>query len=165
MRTGPDARTVAPARGRGRSREHGVALLLAVAVLAALGVISLTALTLARMERVTGLAAIARVQARGAAEGALSQARLGWPSSSTPVGPGNETGLARFSVPGPADGQASVRALGGAVYALEASGVRRSAAGDVLASVRVELLVRLAGPDSNSLVRPIPYLRGWRLLP
>jgi len=145
--------------------EHGIALLLAITVLAALGVISVTALTLARTERAAGLAAIARVQARGAAEGALALALLGWPNSSTPVAAGDETSLARFSVPGPADGQAKVRALGGPVYALEASGVRRSAAGVLLAAVRLELLVLLGGPDSNSIVHPRAYPRGWRLLP
>jgi len=147
------------------AQERGIALLLAIVVLAALGVISLTALTLAQMERVSGLAALARVQARGAAEGALALARLGWPSSSTPVAVGNVTTLAHFSVPGPADGLARVRALGGPIYALEASAERRASSGDLLASVRLELLVLLAGPDSNSMIRPVPYPRGWRLLP
>lgn len=145
--------------------EQGIALLLAVAVLAALGIISLTALALARTERAAGLAAIARVQARGAAEGALALAQLGWPSSSTPLAPGAETNLTLFSAPGPAVGQAKVRALGGAVYALEASGARLSVAGDLLGSVHLELLVLLSPPDSNSRVHPAAYPRGWRLLP
>jgi len=151
--------------GAASSTERGVALLLAIAVLAVMGVISLTALTLARMERRSGLAALARVQARGAAEAALALARLGWPSSSTPFAPGDVTGLARLSVPGPADGLARVRALGGPIYALEASGERRSRGGELLASVRLELLVLLTGPDSNSTVHPVPFPRGRRLLP
>jgi Tfp pilus assembly protein PilX len=146
-------------------REAGVALLLALVVLVALGAVSLTALTLARTESLAGLAAVARVQARGAAEAALAVARLGWPASSTPGQPGAEISLASVTVPGPADGQAKLRNLGGSLYGLEASGVRRSAAGLPLASIRLELLVLLGAPDSNSIVHPSVYPRGWRLLP
>jgi len=148
-----------------RPSERGVALLLAVGVLVAVGMISLTALALARAERVAGLAAVARVQARAAAEAALAQAMQGWPSGSTPAAPGEELVVARATVPGPAEGQASVRALGGPVYALLGAGTRLSAAGEPLGSVRLELLVLLEGPDSTGRARPRRYPRGWRVLP
>jgi hypothetical protein len=144
---------------------RGVALLLAVVVLAALGAITLSALALARTEQSAGLAALARVQARGAAEGALTLARQGWPGSSTPVIPGGETSLAGFLAPGPASGGARVRALGGPFFSLEASGVRFSVAGRELGSVRMQLLVLLGPPDSSGNIRPSPFPRGWRVLP
>ena len=145
--------------------EGGVALLLAVSALAAIGFLTLTALTLARIEAAAGLRAVARVQARGAAEAALSEALLGWPSASTPVAPGAETLLSQVSLPGPAYGVASVRALGGPLYALRASGSRPASSGQPLATVRLELLVLPGTPDSNSFVHPKAYPRGWRILP
>jgi hypothetical protein len=140
-------------------------LLLAIVVLAALGIISLTALTLARGERVAGLGALARVQARGAAEAALAQGMLGWPSALTPATPGDSVLLARVSLPGPARGDAELRALGGPVYAITASGVRLSGAGELLGAARLELLVLLEAADSSGSVHPQAYPRGWRLLP
>jgi hypothetical protein len=145
--------------------ESGVALLFAVSALAALGFLTLTALSLARIEAEAGLRAIARVQARGAAEAALSDALLGWPSSSTPLVPGGETLLSQVNLPGPAHGRASVRALGGPVYALRALGSRRAAGGQLLAAVQLELLVLPGAPDSNSVVHPRVYPRGWRIPP
>ena len=145
--------------------ERGVALLIAVAVLASVGALSLTALALAREERVAGLAALARVQARGAAESALAQALLGWPAAQTPSAVGSEYSVATTSVPGPATGSVRVRALGGPIYALEAEGIRRSVAGDLLGSVRLELLVTLSPPDSIGTTEPARYPRGWRVLP
>ena len=145
--------------------ERGVVLLLAVTVLVAVGMISLTGLALARAERMAGLAAVARVQARAAAEAALTEAMRGWPAADTPSPAGEELVLARVTVPGPADGQASVRALGGPIYALEASGTRRSLAGEPLGSVRLELLVLVDPPDSTGTARPRRYPRGWRILP
>ena len=144
---------------------HGVALLLAVVVLAALGAITLSALALARTEQSAGLAALAHVQARAAAEGALTLARQGWPGSSTPVIPGGEISLTGFVAPGPATGNARLRALGGPFYSLEASGARFSVAGSELGSVRMQLLVLLGPPDSSGSVHPTPFPRGWRLLP
>ena len=101
---------------------RGVALLFAVAVIAALGMISLTGFGLARMEREAGLAAVAEVQARGAAEAALADAMAGWPRAQTPVLPGQETLLTTVMLPGPVTGQAVVRALGGPVFSIRASG-------------------------------------------
>jgi len=147
-----------------RDRSRGIALLLAVTVLAALGVISLTMLGLARGERDAGLAAVAHVQARGAAEGVLAQALLGWPSGRTPLAPGDSTLLITANLPGSVSGQAAVRALGGGFYLLTAWGTRWSAAGLALGSARLEQLVLLR-PDSGSISRPMRYPRGWRLLP
>ena len=144
---------------------RGVALLMAVAVIAALFTISLSGYALARMERVAGRSAVAEVQARGAAEAALADAMAGWPKSVTPLLPGQEASLAAVSLPGPATGAALVRALGGPVFSLNATGLRLTAAGEPLAWVRVEVLVRLdsAGPDS--MIRPRKFPLGWRLLP
>jgi len=148
-----------------RHREGGFALVLAVSSLALLGFVSLSALTLARSEAAAGLAALARVQARGAAEAALADALLGWPDASTPVAVGSEVLLTQTSVPGPASGQARLRSLGGSVYALRALGERRSLSGRLLASVRLELLVLPGAPDSNFIIHPVVYPRGWRVLP
>jgi hypothetical protein len=145
--------------------ERGVALLLAVTVLAAIGMISLTGLALARAERVAGVAAIAQVQARAAAEAALAEAMRGWPAGDTPAAPGEELLLARVTVPGPADGAAKLRALGGPIYALEASGTRVSLAGEPLGSAHLQMLVLLDPTDSSGTARPRRYPRGWRLLP
>lgn len=147
------------------SDERGIALLLAIGILSALAVITLTALALARIERLAGMSAISRVQARAAAEAALTDAMRGWPHSTTPLTPGAETHLVDVQVSGPAAGHASVRSLGGSVYALRASGVRVSLAGDSLGLARLELLVLLQGPDSLGMVHPRPYPRGWRSLP
>ncbi len=144
---------------------RGVALLMAVAVIAALFTISLSGYALARMERAAGLSAVAEVQARGAAEAALADAMAGWPKSVTPLVPGQEASLAAVSLPGPATGTAVVRSLGGPVFSLNATGLRLTAAGEPLGWVRVEVLVRLdsAGPDS--MIRPRKFPLGWRLLP
>ena len=144
---------------------NGIALLMAVIVLSALGAITLSALALARTEQAAGLAALARVQARAAAEGALTLARQGWPATSTPVIPGAETTLAGFVAPGPANGRATLRALGGPFFSLEAAGTRLSVAGGELGSVRLQLLVLLPPPDSSGTVHPSPFPRGWRVLP
>ena len=144
---------------------RGVALLFAVAVIAALGMISLTAFGLARMERAAGLAAMAEVQARGAAETALANAMAGWPRLQTPALPGQEVLLTTVAVPGPAPGQAVVRALGGPVFSIRASGVRRGAAGEVLAAILMEQLVRLDSAAPDSLIHPRKYPLGWRVFP
>ena len=144
---------------------RGVALLFAVAVIAALGMISLTAFGLARMERVAGLAAVAEVQARGAAETALADAMAGWPKSLTPTLPGQEVLLSSVAIPGPATGEALARAQGGPIVSIRASGVRLDAGGRVLAAVMIEQLVRLDSLAPDSLIHPRKIPLGWRLLP
>jgi len=145
--------------------DRGVALLMAIVVTAALGLISVTGYALARAERAAGLAAVARVQARGVAEAAASEALLGWPPERTPVAPGEESLLARVTGPGPAEGAANLRALGGPLFAIRAEGVRKDGAGELLASVRLEVLVLHEPMAADSLVHPRVYPRGWRLLP
>ncbi len=144
---------------------RGAALLFAVAAIAALGMISITGFGLARMEGAAGLAAMAEVQARGAAEAALAEAMAGWPKPQTPVLPGQETLLSTVSLPGPATGRAVVRALGGPVFSIHSSGIRRSVGGEVLAAIVMEQLIRLDSAGSDSLIRPRKYPLGWRLLP
>jgi hypothetical protein len=144
---------------------NGVALLFAIAVIAALGMISLTGYGLARIEHTAGLAAVAEVQARGAAETALTEAMAGWPAAQTPSVPGQEVLLATALLPGPATARAFVRALGGPVFSIRSDGVRRSGAGEVLASVLIEQLVRLDSLAPDSLIHPRKYPLGWRLLP
>jgi hypothetical protein len=144
---------------------RGVALLMAIVVTAALGLISVTGFALARAERAAGLAAVARIQARGAAEAAAAEAMLGWPPERTAVAPGEESPLTRVTGPGPASGQATLRALGGPLFAIRAEGVRKAGSGERLAGVRLELLVLLAPVGADSLVHPRVYPRGWRLLP
>ena len=143
---------------------RGVALLLAVALLAALGVIATTAFTLARAERVAGLAALADVQAQTAAEAAAAEALRGWPRAESPVSPGDELPLVNLTLPGPADGWAAVRALGGPILALRAWGVRRDAGGAPLAERRMELLVRLDSAGGGDSLRPRVERRGWQTL-
>ena len=142
-----------------------MALLLAVAAIAALGMISLTGFELARMERAAGLAAMAEVQARSAAETALADAMAGWPRWQTPGPPGQEWVLTTVALPGPAAGQAVVRSLGGPVLSIRASGIRRDAAGQRLAEILIEQLVRLDSVAPDSLIHPRKYPLGWRLLP
>jgi hypothetical protein len=144
---------------------RGVAMLLAVSAIAALGTIALSAFALARVERAAGIAAVAEVQARGAAEAALADAMGGWDRSLTPQLPGQEAALASVTLPGPVTGQAVIRALGGPVFSLNAVGVRLNGAGEPLASVRVELLVRLDSTAPDSLIRARKFPLGWRLPP
>jgi hypothetical protein len=146
-------------------RERGLALLIAVAAVAGLGVISLTGFALARMERASGVAAIAEVQARGAADAALADAMSGWPAALTPFMPGQEVGLGSVLLPGPALGRAVLRNLGGPVFLIRTTGVRPDAAGVPLASVAAELLVQLDSGGGGGLIRPRKYPLGWRLLP
>jgi len=149
----------------GARQETGAALLLAIVVLAGLGAVTLAGFTLARTESRAGHAALARLQARGAAEAALAEALMGWPETRTPLPAGEETRLVALTVPGPASGFATLRSLGGPVFALRGSGIRRDQAGNALGVVEMEVLVLLdsAGPDS--VARPRVYPRGWRILP
>ena len=140
-------------------------MLIALATLAALGAVSVTAYTLARFESRAGLAALARVQGRSAAESALAEALGGWRATRTPRGIGEEVELARVALPGNASGVATVRNLGGPVYLLRGVGARRDRDGNAIGFAAIELLVLLdsAGPDS--VVKPREYPRGWRILP
>jgi type II secretory pathway pseudopilin PulG len=140
---------------------RGIALLLAVALLAGLGMIAMTAFTLARTERVAGLAALADVQALAAADAAAAEALRGWPRVQTPTFPGDELPLARITLPGPADGWSVVRALGGPIFAVRAWGVRRDAGGNPIAARRLELLVRLDSSGGRDSLRPRVNPRGW----
>ena len=140
-------------------------LLLCLVALASLSAMTLTEFVLARLERQAGQAAMARVQARAAAEAAVTDAMQGWPAVATPTSPGAEVQLVALDAPGPVRGFASLRSLGGPVYALHGKGVRTDRSGTAIGFAELELLVllELAGPDS--VVRPRIYPRGWRILP
>ncbi len=142
-----------------------MALLFAVVVIAALGMIALTAFGLARLQRQAGLGAVAEVQARGAADAALAEAMVGWPKSSTPLLAGQQTVVTSLTIPGPATGEWVVKALGGPVFSILASGERLDAAGNPLGAVVLEQLVRLDSLAPDSLIHPRKYPLGWRLLP
>lgn len=146
-------------------KRQGFALLVAVVVLAALGVISATGLALGRAERLAGALAVAEVQARGAAESAVAAGLRGWSGALTPVVPGGKATLAEVSTPGPATGRALLRALGGRVYSILGIGERVDGAGRIVAEVRIEVLVTLGPLLPDSSVIPRRYPRGWRLLP
>ena len=142
---------------------RGIALLLAVAALAALGTITATAFSLAQTERAVGIAALAEVQALGAAEAAVAEALRGWPRARTPVLPGEELALGAVSCHQQRRrGWSVIRALGGPIFALRAWGVRRDGAGNPLAERRVELLVRLDSTGSGDSIRPRVDPRGWQ---
>ncbi|HEV8356778.1 MAG TPA: hypothetical protein VGQ17_08460 [Gemmatimonadales bacterium] len=143
---------------------RGIALLVAVAMLATLGAIAMTAYTLARAERQAGLGALAEVQAGAAAEAAATEALAGWPAARTPTLPGEEALLARVALPGPAEGWSVVRALGGPIFAIRAWGVRRHAGGAALAERRLALLVRLVSTPSGDSVRPRVEPHGWQAI-
>jgi len=143
---------------------RGIALLVAVAMLATLGAIAMTAYTLARAERVAGLGLLAEVQAGAAAEAAATEALAGWPAARTPALPGEQASLARIALPGPAEGWSVVRALGGPIFAIRAWGVRRDAGGVVLAERRLTVLVRLESSPSGDSVRPRVDPHGWQAI-
>ncbi len=144
---------------------RGVALLLAIATISSLGMIALAGYTLARGESAAGLAALARIQARAAAESAAETAMLGWAPERTPALPGEETELVRITGPGPAEGVARLRALGGPLYVIVGEGSSRGGGGQLLGAVRLEVLVLLDPPGPDSLTHPRRYPRGRRLLP
>lgn len=140
---------------------QGIATLVALVVLTALGMVAATAFALAGLERRAGAEAVAEVQAQGAAEGALAEAARGWPRVQIPRMPGQETGLLRLDFPGPAEGSLVLRSLGGPVFLLRASGVRPLGGNLPPANVRIEVLVRLDSTGSDSLIRPKRDSRGW----
>jgi len=144
---------------------RGFALLLAVAALTTLGVVTATGLALALRESALGRATMADLKARGAAESALAEASRGWSRGMTPLFPGDTLALVAVTFPGSATGRAVLRALGGPILALEATGEVAPSSGTGPARSRVELLIRVdsAGPDS--LLRPRLLHRGWRLIP
>jgi hypothetical protein len=150
--------------GIGTGNRRGFALLFAVAALATLGSVSFAVLLLARGERQSGQLAVARVQARGAALGALAHALSGWPAAATPSAPGDSAIVAGFSRPG-ITATATLHSLGGPVLALRSSGARIGPGGQSLAEARLELLVLLQPADSNSVVRARAYPRGYGWLP
>ena len=141
---------------------RGIALLVAVAMLATLGAIAMTAYTLARAEGMAGLGLLAEVQAGAAAEAAATEALAGWPAARTPALPGEEAPLAQIALPGPTEGWSVVRALGGPIFAIRAWGVRRGAGGVALAERRLTLLVRLESSPSRDSVRLRIDPHGWQ---
>ena len=139
---------------------RGLALLLAVASLAVLGIVSASGILLATREAALGLRALAGVRARAAADAALSEVFRGWSPAITPVVPGDSVQIAALVLPGPATGSAFLRALGGPVFAVRATGESRS-----LVVQRLELLIEIDTVGSDSLWRPRPIGRGWRVIP
>lgn len=144
--------------------ERGIALLLVLLALGGVAAILTSAFLLARDESRAGLAALARVQAEAAAEAALTDALNGWDSTRTPDPPGEETRLVSLRFPGSAEGTATVRWLGGTVYRIRSSAVRRTGSGTAIAFVEREALVLLDSAASGR-VSPRVYPRGWRILP
>jgi hypothetical protein len=140
---------------------RGIALLLAVAMLATIGAIAVTAYTVARAESAAGLGTLALVEARAAAEAAAAVALRGWPRTLTPDAPGEEVPLSRVIASDRAEGWTAVRALGGPVFAVRVWGIRRDASGKALAAIRFELLVRLDSSGTADSVRPRVEPRGW----
>jgi hypothetical protein len=145
-------------------RPNGYALLIALVALAGVGAVITTGFALARSESRAGLAAIARVQAQSAAETAAADALRGWNAGDTPGFPGQETRIVQVNLPGPVEGAATIRSLGGPVYAIRATGVRREAGGDAIGFAEIEVLVLLDSAREGR-IRPRNYPRGWRILP
>ena len=147
-----------------RWKENGYALMIALVALAGIGAVIATGFALARSESRAGLAAIARVQAQSAAETAATDALRGWNVSETPNQAGQETRIVQVNLPGAVEGTATVRSLGGPVYAIRATGVRREASGGAIGFAEIEVLVLLDSVQEGR-IRPRTYPRGWRILP
>ena len=139
---------------------HGVALLLAVTALAALGVVAASGVLLASREAGLGSRALARVRAGAAADGALAEAHRGWPAELSAVALGDSVPLAVVAFPGSATGTVFLHFLGGPLYALRATGNV-----GVVATQRLELLIEIDTSGLDSLARPRPVARGWRRIP
>jgi hypothetical protein len=148
-----------PSRGPG-----GYALLIALVALAGVGSVITTGFALAKSESRAGRAAIAQVQAQSAAETAAADALRGWNVSDTPSRAGQENRIVKVNLPGAAEGTASVRSIGGPVYAIRATGVSREASGDAIGFAEIEVLVLLDSAQEGR-IRPRIYPRGWRILP
>ncbi len=143
---------------------RGFALLLALGTLLGLAAIVLTAAMLAQNEARSGLAALARIEAQGAALTAASDALEGWSEADTPLVPGEERTIVTVTNPGPVTGTATLRSLGGPVFAIRANGVRREASGSAMGYASIEILI-LLDSVAGGRVRPRVYPRGWRILP
>jgi hypothetical protein len=143
---------------------RGVALVLALVALVGLGAIVTTGFALARSESQAGFAALARVLARSAAETVIADALEGWPVEETPVTPGEERRLVTLTFPGGAEGSATLRSLGGSVFAIHGVGQRRAPAGGAIGFAEIEVLVLLDSAPAGR-IRPRVYPRGWRILP
>lgn len=147
----------------GSRKRDGYALLIALVALSGIGALIATGFELSRIESRAGLAAVARVQAQSAAETAAADALQGWNVAATPNQAGQETRIVQVSLPGSVEGTATVRSLGGPVYSIRATGVRREA-GSAIGFAEIEVLVLLdSAPEGR--IRPRTYPRGWRILP
>jgi hypothetical protein len=143
---------------------RGIALLLAIAALLGLGIVASTGVALGLREIALGRSAMADAKAEAAAEAAVAQGFRGLQPGSIPFLPGDSVAIPVPPLPGALVGRLMLHALGGPIFALRGTGQVMGPAG-VLATVRVELLVRLnpAGPDS--LMYPRAITRGWRRIP
>jgi hypothetical protein len=147
----------------GSWKRDGYALLIALVALAGIGALIATDFALARIESRAGIAAVARVQAQSAAETAATDALQGWNLADTPNQAGQETRIVQVNLPGSVEGSATVRSLGGPIYAIHATGVRREA-GSAIGFAEIEVLVLLDSAQEGR-IRPRTYPRGWRILP
>jgi hypothetical protein len=139
-------------------------LFVAVLSLAILGAVAATMLGLTFTESALGRSSLSVAQAEAVAEGAASEAWRGWPSALTPLAPGDSLEVARF-VAALGEGTAVVRALGGPLFALEASAPLTTIAGRPPSRVGIVLVVALDSLPGDSLVAPHLVARGWRLIP
>ena len=142
----------------------GYALLVALVALASVGAVITTGFALAQSESRAGLSAVARVQAQSAAETAAADALRGWDVADTPQAAGQENRIVQLNLPGSVVGVATVRSLGGPVFAIRATGVRREASGSAIGFAEIEVLVLLDSVQQGR-IRPRNYPRGWRILP
>jgi hypothetical protein len=150
---------------KGLVRERsGYALLIALVALAGIGAVIATGFVLARTESRAGLAAVARIQAQSAAETAAADALRGWNVADTPSRTGQENRIVQVNLPGSVEGTATLRSLGGPVYAIRATGIRRETSGSAIGFAEIEVLVLLDSAQEGR-IRPRTYPRGWRILP
>lgn len=143
---------------------RGVALLVAVMALAVLGAVAATLLGLTLTESALGRSSLSVAQAEALAEGAASEGWRGWSAALTPLAPGDSLEVARFAGAS-GEGRAVVRALGGPLFALEATAPIASLAGRPPSRVGVLMIVALDSLPGDSLVVPHFVARGWRLIP
>jgi hypothetical protein len=143
---------------------RGVALFVAVLALGVLGAIAATLLGLTLTESALGRSSLSVAQAEAVAEGAASEAWRGWPAGLTPLTPGDSLEVARF-VGASGEGRATVRGLGGALLALEASAPLARVSGGPPSRVGVMLIITLDSLPGSSLAFPHLVARGWRLIP
>jgi len=144
---------------------RGIALLLAIAALFALGFMATTGVALAMREADLGRTAVADAKASGAADAAVAEGFRGWNPAITPLAPGDSVVLPVQPLPGAALGSLVLHSLGGPILALRGTGATFGPNGIVLARSRVELLIRLDSAAADSLVYPRAITRGWRRIP